>query len=106
VASRREGALARTGLAQGRGVRVAVDPTAANALVLGQRYPESLKPTRSRASLVEAHVILRVELLFFHETVLHDAHLRSEADFFAHPSRGGATFPARSLRSPPLCSIA
>jgi hypothetical protein len=27
----------------------AVDPTAANALVLGQRCPESLKPTRSRA---------------------------------------------------------
>jgi hypothetical protein len=27
-----------------------VDPTAANALILGQRYPDSLKPTRSRAS--------------------------------------------------------
>jgi hypothetical protein len=57
VASRREGALARTGLAQGtgagRGACVAVDPTAANALVLGQRHPESLKPTRSRASLVK-----------------------------------------------------
>jgi hypothetical protein len=31
-----------------------VDPTAANALALGQRYPESLKPARSRAPLGES----------------------------------------------------
>jgi hypothetical protein len=62
---------------------VAVDPTAANALVLGQRYPESLKPTRSRASFGgssrdtprEASRDTPREASPSHETVLRDAHL-------------------------------
>jgi hypothetical protein len=91
--SRREGALARTGLAQGQGrACVAVDPTAANALVFGLWYPESLKPTRSRAPFDEGSRNASREASHSLETVLQTAHLRSEAEFVAHPSRGGATF--------------
>jgi hypothetical protein len=54
VALRREGALARTGLARGRG---ACGSGRTPLLALGQRCPESLKPTRSRASQVKAHAI-------------------------------------------------
>jgi hypothetical protein len=63
--SRREGALARTGLiGTGAGACVAVGPTAAIALVLGQRCPESLKPTRSRASFaMKVRGMLHTKLL-------------------------------------------
>jgi hypothetical protein len=82
-------------------------PTAANALALGQRYPESLKPTRSIASQVKAHAILRVALLLFYEAVHHVAHLRFEAEFFVSigvvqgpaqgPAQGSLICPAHAM---------
>jgi hypothetical protein len=103
--SRREGALARTGLAQGQGVRGSGSHCCKRP-GLGSTVPRALKLTRSRAPFDEGSRDSPREASPSHETVLRDAHLRSEVEFFAHPSRGGATFPARSLRSPPLYSIA
>jgi hypothetical protein len=90
VASRREGALARTGLAQGRqGVRGSGSHCRKMpwSWVNGGQCPESLKPTRSRALLGgNSRGTLRGASPF-HEAVLRDAHLRSEAVLFAHPAK-------------------
>jgi hypothetical protein len=81
--SRREGALARTGLAQGQGVRGS-GPHCRKRPGLGSTVPRALKPTHSRALFDEGPRDIPREASPSHETVLRDAHLRPEVGFVLH----------------------
>jgi hypothetical protein len=82
------------------GVCVAVDPTAANALVLGQRSSELLEIALGSSSLGNTLVdTSRLRVWFSFST-------RLCARFFSHQVRWYNFFPALFLRSPLLYSIA